>query len=359
MTQTHIPILSIFHPRRVAIPIVIGLGVAAYTLAANFDMSRFSSIEWTINSVICIIIAIMLMGIRDFAYMYRIRLLTDKQLTWRKAFDVIMLWEFASAVTPSIVGGSAVAVFIVNKEGVKFGRSTAIVLVTAMLDELFYIIMVPLVMIIVGFDRVFVEHQFAILGLTKLGTLPLFTLFIIGYFFIVFLTSFIAYGIFVNPKGFKYLLQKFFSIKILRKWQSSAEQTGDDIITTSLEMKGRSFVFWLKAFGATLFSWTARFFVVNFVIMSVMGFNSFDTNMMIYVRQLIMWVILLISPTPGGSGIAEFFFPVFFNGFITEGIAPGLGLLWRFISYYPYLFIGAIVLPNWLKRVIYNKPSTN
>lgn len=356
MKHPHIPVLSIFHPRRVLIPIVIGLSVAAYTFIVNFDVSRFSSIIWTINSIVCIAIAILLMGVRDFAYIYRIRLLTDKKLSWRKAFDVIMLWEFASAVTPSIVGGSAVAVFIVNKEGIKFGRSTAIVLVTAMLDELFYIVMVPLAMVIVGFDRVFVEHKFSIFGFTKIGTLPLF---IIGYFFIVLLTSFIAYGIFINPKGFKYLLQRVFSLKILKKWQASAEKTGDDIITTSEEMRGKSLVFWCKAIIATFLSWTARFFVINFLIMSVMGYYSFDTNMLIYVRQLIMWVILLISPTPGGSGIAEFFFPVFFNEFIMKGIAPGLGLLWRFISYYPYLFIGAIVLPNWLKRVIYNKPSTN
>ncbi len=72
--------------------------------------------------------------------MYRIRLLTDKQLSWRNSFHVIMLWEFASSVTPpSIVGGSAVALFIVTKEGIKPGRATAIVMITALLDELFFI----------------------------------------------------------------------------------------------------------------------------------------------------------------------------------------------------------------------------
>ena len=31
-------------------------------------------------------------------------------------------------------------------------------------------------------------------------------------------------------------------------------------------------------------------------------------HFLIYSRQLTMWIILLISPTPGGSGIAEFIF---------------------------------------------------
>ena len=54
--------------------------------------------------------------IRDLGYMYRIRVLTDKYLSWRKSFDVIMLWEFASALTPSVVGGSGIAIFILNRE---------------------------------------------------------------------------------------------------------------------------------------------------------------------------------------------------------------------------------------------------
>jgi glycosyltransferase 2 family protein len=63
----------------------------------------------------------------------------------------------------------------------------------------------------------------------------------------------------------------------------------------------------------------------------------------------------LISPTPGGSGVAEFVFSGFLGEFIPSGLTPALGLMWRIISYYPYLFIGAIILPNWLKRVYSKK----
>jgi len=60
---------------------------------------------------------------------------------------------------------------------------------------------------------------------------------------------------------------------------------------------------------------------------------------------------LLISPTPGGAGIAEFVFSDFLGDFIPVGLTAALALLWRIVSYYPYIFIGAIVLPNWIKRV--------
>ena len=57
------------------------------------------------------------------------------------------------------------------------------------------------------------------------------------------------------------------------------------------------------------------------------------------------------SPTPGGSGVAEYAFPLFLGDFIPDGLETALGLLWRLLSYYPYLFIGFIILPFWIRRV--------
>jgi len=351
MSTDHKKVLSYFKFRRIIIPVIIGLAVATYLVVRNFDRTAFENIHWTHYSTLAIFIAILLMGVRDLAYMYRIRLLTDKQLSWRQSFDVIMLWEFASSVTPSIVGGSAVALFIVNKEGIGVGRSTAIVMVTALLDELFYILMVPIIFIIVGTKSLFITQGEFVLFNTELGTKAIF---VIGYLFILLLTSIIIFAVFFRPRGFKWILLRVFRIPFLRKWRVKAGEAGDDIITTSKEMKNKPISFWLKAYFATLCSWTARFWVVNFLIMAVI---TVDEHFLIYARQLIMWVILLISPTPGGSGVAEFVFSDFLGEFITPGLSPALAILWRLISYYLYIFIGVIVLPNWIKRVYYKKIS--
>jgi glycosyltransferase 2 family protein len=345
MTEDHKKILSVLNFKRILIPIILGLGVAGYLLFQSFDKEVFVNIHWVWYSYLWLFLAICLMAVRDIAYMYRIRLLTDKQLSWRRSFQVIMLWEFASSVTPSVVGGSAVALFIVNKEGINMGRTTAIVMITAFLDEMFYILMVPVIIILVGYKSLFItDANFAIFN-SKFGTLGIF---LIGYVFILILTSIIIYGVFINPRGFKWILIKIFKLKFLRKWLPKAVETGDQIITTSKEMKGKPFIFWVKAYVATLFSWTARYWVVNCMILA---FVAVDEHLLIYARQLIMWVILLISPTPGGSGVAEFVFSDFLRQFIPLGLAPALALLWRIISFYPYLFIGAIILPGWLNRV--------
>jgi len=345
MTEQHKKVLKIFKFKRVIIPVAIGLAVVAYLVFHDFDPKPFYDIQWTYYSSLFIFIALLLMVTRDVAYMYRIRLLTDKELSWRQSFDVIMLWEFASSVTPSVVGGSAAALYIITKEGIRAGRSTAIVMVTALLDELFYITMVPVLFIIVGTNQLFTSEGSYLFMNIQWGLQGIFFL---GYAFILVLTAIISYGIFIRPRGFKWILLRIFKIPFLRKWRPQAGETGDDIITTSRELKGKPFTFWARAYIATFFSWTARFWVVNFLILSI---TPVGQHFLIYARQLVMWVILLISPTPGSSGVAEFLFSDFLGDFIPFGLVAALALLWRVVSYYPYIIIGALVLPNWLKRV--------
>lgn len=64
----------------------------------------------------------------------------------------------------------------------------------------------------------------------------------------------------------------------------------------------------------------------------------------------------LIAPTPGGSGFAEYIFTRYLGDFIpvsdtavAASIAIALALIWRLISYYPYLILGVFVVPKWLK----------
>lgn len=337
---------DLFSVKRIAIPIIIGLGVAAYMLYTNTDWKLLKNYEWTYHSFWWLLVALLMMAIRDIAYMYRIRVLTDRVISWRKSFDVIMLWEFASALTPSVVGGSGVAMFIIHKEGISLGKSTAIVMVTALLDELFYIITVPFVLFMIGTQHLFpVELSTTVLGIT-LSTKEVF---VVGYSFILGLTALISYGVFINPERLKKMLVALFKIRVLKKWKRRAIKTGNDIELTSQELKSKPFNFWIKAFGATFFSWTARFWVVNFLILA---FTNGSDHFLIYGRQLVMWVIMLISPTPGGAGVAEFAFDGFLKEFIPFGLAGLLVVLWRLFSYYPYLIIGAVVLPKWLKRVM-------
>ncbi len=305
--------------------------------------------EWHTKAIWALLAALLMVALRDLGYMYRIRLLTDKFLSWRKSFDVIMLWEFSSALTPSVVGGSGVAIFVVNREGVNLGKSTAVIFITALLDELFYIVSVPLVILLIGTDNLFPKE--ALFDVITPATLK--TLFYAGYSFILVLTTLILLGIFYYPKQTKRLLVGLFSFRLIRRWRYRVAQLGDEIILASKAFRGKNVSFWFKAFGSTVLSWAARFLTLNFILLAFVG--GFD-HWEVIGRQLVMWVILLISVTPGSSGIAELLMPAFFLYLPWEdpSLAPVLlviaAILWRLLTYFPYLFVGAAILPSWLRR---------
>ena len=90
---------------------------------------------------------------------------------------------------------------------------------------------------------------------------------------------------------------------------------------------------------ATAISWTARYWVVNTLIITFFGITllNWDEHILIFGKQLVMWIMMLISPTPGGSGFAEWVFKEFLTNYIPVGTGVALAFFWRLVSYYPYL----------------------
>jgi glycosyltransferase 2 family protein len=329
------------------LPILIGLGAATFLLVKNFDKKAFDNINWTWTSLFWLVIALLMMVVRDGAYMIRIRALTDKQLNWRSAFNVIMLWEFASALAPGMLGGGFFfAIFILNRERINMGKSITAVMLSSFQDGVFLAIMAPFVYFFVGKERLFSTIDVMNLSPVKFGN-GFFYSFWAVYYIILLYKIFVAYALFINPRFIKWLLIKTFSLPILRRWKHSALETGNQLIIASNGLKNKKRSFWINSFAGTFLSWTARYSIVNCLILAF--HNVPVDNMVVFARQVVMGFIMLISPTPGGSGLAEFMFTDFLGEFIPHGLSASMGLLWRLISYYPYLFIGAIILPRWIR----------
>lgn len=340
-------ILQTFRPVKIILPVLIGLGAATYLLLHNFDKEAFLRIDWTWSTSFWIGMALLMMVVRDFAYMVRIRALTDWEINWKRSFIVIMLWEFASALAPGMLGGGFIfAIFILNKEGVNMGRSITAILLSSFLDGVFLALMAPLVYFIVGKERLFSTIDTENLTPVTFGSGFYYTFWVV-YFIILAYKLFVAYALFVNPRFIKWLLLRIFSFPVLRRWKSNALVTGNQLVIASEGLKNKSRGFWFYSFLGTFASWTARYTIVNCLILAF--HNVQVDNFLIFARQVIMGIIILISPTPGGSGIAEFMFSDFLGEFIATGLSASLGLMWRLISYYPYLFIGAIILPRWIR----------
>lgn len=96
-------------------------------------------------------------------------------------------------------------------------------------------------------------------------------------------------------------------------------------------------------------AWTARFFVVNALFLGFLP-QCDPYQWSILARQFVIWVVLMVSPTPGGSGLSEWLFSNYYGDLIgTAGMALIMAIFWRFITYYLYLVVGCLVLPSWLR----------
>ncbi len=344
-------IVKSIRPSKIILPILIGIVISGYMLYREYTPGSFDLMQFGFSTLFWLLFSLLLMAIRDFGYIIRIRLLSQNQLSWQKAFSIVMLWEFTSAITPSAIGGTSVAIFFLNKEGIRIGRSTAIVMVTSFLDELYFIIAFPLILLIIGRSDIF---GFGVDGLEKLPWYKnQFLIFAIaGYGLKLLYTLVLIYGLFVNPRGLKFLLLWIFKLPIIRKWRPDANESGSDLIIASKEFKSWSLMNWFKAFFATMLSWTSRYWVVNTIIIAFFGFKfmNFENNLLVFGKQLVMWIMMLVSPTPGGSGFAEYVFKEFLNGLVPDGTGVTLAFVWRVLSYYPYLFIGILIVPRWVRK---------
>lgn len=337
--------LKAFSPRNIFIAIAAGLIGTGILFYYNLQGKSLSSMleELANPNWVWLVMAVVVLFIRDAGYIFRIKNLTDNELTWKGSFYVIILWEFASAVTPSVVGGTAVAIFLLNKEGIKMGKSIAYVMLTAILDNMFFILAAPLVMIFTA-DAPFLNEFQTVFGIEWMQFKLKYVLFI-SYGLIALYTAFMAFGVLINPRLFQKVIvgiSNFFRLR--KRIKRRMYRLSVDVIIASRELKGKTFSYWTKAVLSTILVWSSRYFIVNCLIAGFI-YLSVEGHVDIFSKHVILWISQLVSPTPGAAGLAEYFFEKII------GASIALAVLWRFLTYYLYLVFGSIALPRWLKRV--------
>ena len=334
---------------RIILPIILGIGVVGYLFWKQYDPEDFQKISWTRHTAFWVSISFGFLIIRHLAYATRLRILSDKEFSWKKCIELIFIWEFSSAVSPTSVGGSAVALFVLAQEKLSTAKTTTIVLYTAILDTIFFLSTLPILFLLFGPEIIRPGMQgFNDIdgwGYTFLGAYVL--MFCYGTLFF--------YGMFINPLAIKKLIVGFTKIRFLRKYRHQAIDLGNDIITASKEMKFKSWKFHLGGFLSTATAWSCRFILLNCLVIAFVDTTpvDFGTQIRLYSRLETMFVIMAFSPTPGAAGFAELVFFGFINDYVpVQGIALIIASIWRLFTYYAYLFLGTIIIPNWIRTII-------
>ena len=341
-------LLSSISPGRIILPTIIGLAVITYIVSRQLNFDEIGKINWNAHAVFWLGISISVYAIRHLMIAWRLRLLSENDFSWKKSIELVFILEFASAVSPTNFGGSAVAFFMLIQETISGARATAIVVYTIVADTLIFVFTIPLLALFFGmraFRPDLVENsQFDGLGYTLLLVWVIMAVY--GLLFL--------YGLFIRPRHLKRLLNVFATWKIFGRSRVRIRKAAEDIEITALGISSKPASFHWHAAWMTFVSWICRFFSITAILIALSPdiSTTFMDHIILLSRGESLYAVTAYSPTPGGSGVAELIFGSFYSDYVTKNVAVFSAILWRTITYYPYLFLGILIIPNWIRKII-------
>lgn len=340
-----------FHPIRLLLPVFLGLLAVAWLFYSSFDREQFDKIQWTGRTFAWIGLAFLLLLLRHWFYTLRMRVLTDGIFSWKKCLELIVLWEFSAALTPTSKGGPFVSLFILTKENLSAGRATAAVFYTMICDAGFFVLTLPLLLAWYGPNMLYP-------GATSIRTAGF-----AGGAFVVTYAMMATYWILLTallllkPEFAGRAILWLSKRRWLRRFSAKLEHLSTEFTVAAAEIRSQSWRYHLGVIGGTVGAWTSKFIMINCLIIAIVPQFPIDgaTQAFIYARMVAMFIIMAFSPTPGGAGLAEAALPKFIADYVPEGMAVIVTLLWRGMAYYGYLIVGAIMAPAWINAKVRKK----
>ncbi|MCP9292228.1 MULTISPECIES: lysylphosphatidylglycerol synthase transmembrane domain-containing protein [Gracilimonas] len=274
-----------------------------------------------------LIIALVVSLLRVWFSAAKIRFLSEKKLDWYASVRVVLAWDFTSAVTPSTIGGAPMATYAMTKEGLKLGDSGAIILYGVLLDQIWFALAIPILLVSGIFYEV-VPPEIGLVGDVSMGLL---------YVGLLSYAGLLAYGVLVNPTAIKRVVKFVFKLPVLRRMGDKVEEEAENLEEYAQQLGQKPLSFLLKAFFLSTMSWLARIALPTIVVLSLLP----APEVLSVLRSLAMNLAFLVVPTPGGSGGVEGLFVLFQGPLISREGFIGLAVfLWRIISYYISIGLG-------------------
>ena len=260
----------------------------------------------------------------------------QKNHSFKKTFELVLMTKFFNGITPFSTGGQPMQVYFLKQEGFRITKATNIIMQNFILYQLALVTM-GLFAIISNhifnyFEKVPLLRNLVTIGFI-INTLVMIILFIIS-FSNKFNKTIINFGLKIGTK-----------LKIIKdpdrqkeKWMERC----NDFHEGATYIKDHQ---WLcfKGYIYNILELVCLYITPYFI------FRALDTDIILNIVPTIVassYVLIIGSfvPIPGASGGIEFGFLRFFDHFATGSLLSATLLIWRAITYYLPMIIGAITL---------------
>lgn len=284
-----------------------------------------------------LLVAIIFMGIYGLLRALSLHLVIKnfkKDFKFFKTARNLLITQFFNGVTPFSSGGQPAQIYFFKKEGVDIPTSTSIVIQNFIVYQIVLVIYGTIAITINHFCKFFPDVSllkklillgFSINALVMLGLLL------------------ISFGKKLN----KFIVEK--SVNILHKLKIIKHRlrtinrfnlTIDKFHDSATQIFKNKKTF-IQCFICNFVAFAFLYSLPLIILYSMGDYNSFNILNSIVACGYVM-IIGAFVPIPGGSGGLEYAFVKFFGNYITGSILSAILLIWRFITYYLGIIVGAI-----------------
>ena len=270
----------------------------------------------------------------------RIANIFKKDYSIKQGMRLVLETNFFHAITPFAVGGQPYEIYSLKKSKLKITEATNVSIVN--------FIVYQIALVLLGIIAIVYNHHFVLLKENDL----LKNLVVVG--FLVNFIVIVALFLLTCTKKINKILMKFI-IKVLNKIH----------LVKNKDEKIKQFNEYLNEFhqGAKILLQDKKLFIklifVHFIglissylipltLTYAMGISSYTGIEAIVLSSYVMLIGAFV-PIPGGTGGLEYGFMTFYGSFIKGSKLNAIMLLWRFITYYFAMILGAI-LPGIRKK---------
>ncbi len=266
----------------------------------------------------------------------------NKELKFKEIFKVVFITQFFDGITPSSSGGQPYQIYAFNKEKISIANATNIVIQNFIVYQI-ALVLLGLIAVISNkylnlFESVGVIKKLIIVGFI------INVIVIIGLFSLAFMKK-------LNKFIVKIIIKILSKLKIIKNKEeivNNLNQTVENFHKGAkilLKNKTEFVITIMYNFIALLL-----FYAIPVVILYGLGnYNSMNIIESIIASAHVMLIGSFI-PIPGASGGLEYAFTQFYGVFIENSTLTLVMLLWRTLTYYLGVIIGAVLLNIRKKR---------
>ena len=319
-----------------ALSVLFSLTVIIIVFATTFNQE---TIGYILNfNLVFLFLAIAFRLIALLIWGIRIQVMTGSlgyRVPLPHCVNMVLAGLLAGTITPGQAGGEPVRLHELYRSGVKLGDAAAVVIMERVLDG---VILTVMGVILMAMMTRFFWDSFS---------LALYLLVIIAWILMI---SFLIIPILAirYPEMTKKVLMKRVNwlVPKLSWWSSSpetlvemADREIDNLFLSMSRFTGNAQVGLLGGAITTGLFWVTEFLVASFIMM---GLGLGPAVVESFFFQILIAIVNMIPLTPGSSGITEISTTSLYALLIPTGMIGIFVLLWRFVTFYLNIILGAV-----------------